>query len=211
MFARIMSRHPERFKQKVEVVPAHGSPTVIAGALAARIDVALADPNVTASTLIVPAIDRIATLAETALQLGELPKWSVEPMFLDNTPIGKMVGLRIARNIPFGATECPSELLVLGPFDVFPATRRAPVTAFEFFVGEPMPFDPKMGTPITKANLAHMELDASIIDINKVWGKSVQGRRSSLGLGDGEEDARAKAKVAFAISPDLARQLGCEP
>src|SRR5262249_49743225 len=103
----------------------------------------------------------------------------------------------------------PSEALVLGNFDGFPATRRAPVTALEIFVGVPRAMDPKTGEPSKKANLAHVELVLPTSDAaQNMWDKSVEGRLTSLG---GVDDVRAKAKVAFVVSSALAESLGCAP
>jgi hypothetical protein len=208
MFARIMSRHPDRFQQKVEVIGGVKSPEQFAAAIAACVDVALADTAIVASTLVIPELTGIEALAKTALALREHPKWTVDTIALNGTPGGDVTAVRIVRDIPFQQAECPSEVLVLGPFDIFPATRRAPVTAFEIFVGEPLPNDPKNRTPTTKANLAHISFDdgAYGIDNNKVWEKSKAGRLNSLG---GIEDSRAKAKVAFVMPTALALQLGC--
>jgi len=134
----------------------------------------------------------------------------VKTAALPPPPAGDLVAIHIARLLPFGETWCPSEVLVLGPFDGFPATRRAPVTAMEVFVGPPLPFDPKSHLPTTKANVAHMKLPDAITAkmIDKMWEKSGLDRELSLGTKD---DNRAKAKVSFVVPGDLARQMGCAP
>src|ERR1019366_6806679 len=92
----------------------------------------------------------------------------------------------------------PSEALALGPFDAFPATRMAPVTALEIFVGTPLPLDPKKKTPTTKANLAHVNVTPPLdqTQFAKTWTKSEVARLASLG---GVDDCRAKARVAFVV------------
>jgi hypothetical protein len=110
--------------------------------------------------------------------------------------------------LPFGAGQCPSEALVLGPFAGFPNTRKSPLTAIEIFVGEPREFDPKSGAPTTKANVAHMDMGVMQEAWEIMWEQSVDGRLASLG---GINDPRAKAKVAFVVPIALAQKLGFAP
>lgn len=109
----------------------------------------------------------------------------------------------------FGSSSCPSEALVLGPFEEFPPTRRAPCVGFEIYVGEPRPLDPKTNQPTSKANLAHIEMYLPTHSaFENMWEKTRVRRLASLG---GVDDKRAKAKVSFVISPALADELGCSP
>jgi hypothetical protein len=105
-----------------------------------------------------------------------------------------------------GATTCPSEALVLGPFRVFPSTRKAPVVALELFIGEPRPMGPLDDVATTKANLAHIELGLPMHKMfQTMWKNSIKGRTKSLG----GSDNRAKAKVTLVVPVTLARRLGC--
>lgn len=145
------------------------------------------------------------------MELRAHPKWSVVTTTLQNSVAGDLVAVHVARHIPFANATCPSEILALGPFQEFPATRLAPVTALEVFVGPPMSHDPKTHKPTEKANLAHMDLskiDLPVGAIDKMWETSKIGRLKSLGDID---DSRAKAKVSFVIPSALARQLDCAP
>jgi len=172
------------------------------------LDGTVADPEVVATALLLPKLTKLEKLAATALEMAKFKHWIVTTSALKGTPEGDMVAVHITRMIPFGEAECPSEALVLGPFDNFPRTRKAPVTAIEMFVGEPRPLDPKSGNPTTKANVAHMDMGV-LPDIWAImWEESEKGRLASLG---GINDPRAKAKVAFPIPLALAKQLGCEP
>jgi hypothetical protein len=214
VFARFLARKgPERHKQAVEVVEDHLDPVALAKRIADMVDAALANPGVNASTLIFPALKDIETLARAALALRAHPHWEVVTTALKSTPGGDVVAVHIVRRIPFGGKDCPSEVLVLGPFNGFPPTRKAPVTAFELFVGEPMPHGPSPypqdRKPTVKANVAHMPLDLNPPTVFKgMWDSCFPFRLRSLG---GKEDSRAKAKVSFVISNALAKKLGCEP
>ncbi len=117
-------------------------------------------------------------------------------------------GLSHEVSLVTGATV-PSEALVLGPFEEFPATRRAPVTALEIFVGNP-PVQTRYGDPTLKANLDLIPVDPPIpqVAFNNMWETTKELRSTSLGGID--DDPRAKAKVSFVISAALAKRLGCE-
>jgi hypothetical protein len=209
VFARLIAGRPADFEQKIERVPSAGPPRRTAGNIARRVNKRVADRNVVAGVLLLPDLVTLEALTKVALALGELPRWTVTTTALENPRAGEMVAVHIVREIPFGDGTCPSEALVLGPFPEFPATRRAPITALELYVGEPRPNDPKTGNPTVKANLAHMELNLEThAAFVSMWDKSVESRLRSLG---GGEDSRAKAKVSFVIPTGLARELGCAP
>lgn len=207
MFARVIAIAPPRWAQSFKVVP-HGTTSAkTAEHIAKLVDGAIADKNVRGLALIMPTVTTLEETAEVMLALAQLPKWTTTPSVLENERVGRLVALRVARLIPFGQGECESEALVLGPFDDFPETRRAPVTAMEIYVGEPEPNDPKTGTPTVKANLAHMiARDKYPGDFDMVWQKSMDGRESSLGT---KNDNRAKAKVTMVLPTAMARKLGC--
>jgi len=216
VFARLMSSRPADFGQRVEEVAPGQTPSQLAAMIAARIEHLAADPMVTAVTLVFPGVDDLRHLTQIALALRDQPRWAVKISTLQPPPVMDMVTVSITRELAFGDGYRPSEALVLGPFQEFPSTRRAPVTALEIFVGEPLPQDPKTHEPTTRANLAHMDLmDRDIVNrdltqaqMDGMWERSVAGRRQSLG---DHEDRRAKAKVSFVIPRSLARELGCEP
>lgn len=208
-FARVTAANPVRYQQNVKAIPSSGSPTRVAGTIARRIDELVANPAVEAVALLLPGITTLRRTAETMLALGQRPKWTVTTSALQHPSAGAMVAIHVVREIPFGHGTCMSEALVLGPYSEFPATRRAPVTAIEMYVGEPRPFDPKTGQPTVKANLAHMEMylpTQRAFDV--LWDHSVSGRLKALG---GTEDNRAKAKISLVVPVAMAALLGCAP
>ncbi|MGH7116379.1 MAG: hypothetical protein ACREE9_18025 [Stellaceae bacterium] len=209
VFAQIIARHPDRFEQRIDVISGQLSADELAASIAARCDRLIADAATAAATILLPDILTLEDAARTFLALSDQPGWGVTTTSIQNQPAERFVAIHIVKMIPFGTTTCPSEALVLGPFDEFPPTRRAPITALEIYVGDPRPFDPKIpGKPTTKANLAHIEMNLPThVAFEKIWAMSEKGRRLSLG-GD---DSRAKAKISLALPYDLAQQLGCLP
>lgn len=213
VFARLMSTRPHDFGQMVEEIPGR-APFEVADVIAARTDECLSDPQVLAAAFVLTGIDTLDQLTDMALALAQSPNWFLSTAKLEPPPNLDLVTVRIVRDIPFGEKTCPSEALIMGPYDEFPNTRRAPATAFEIFVGEPAPQDPKTHRPTTKANFAHIDLrDRELIKrdftqeaIDSMWARSRIGRSESLG---GIKDNRAKAKVSFVIPTALAAEKGC--
>jgi hypothetical protein len=174
-FARWLSYHPNDYGQQIEEVSRSTNPVRIAAAIASRIEQLVAEPSISSATLLLPQVVNIAALANVALALREHPQWKVATSELDPPPSDKkFVGVHIVRQLPFGNTIRPSEVLVLGPFKLFQATRRSPVTAFEVFVGKPMANDPGSGQPTSKTNLAHMDLSASQLTPKAFCGTEVE-------------------------------------
>jgi hypothetical protein len=210
VFARLMAAHSDRFGQKIEEIRIRvGTPMKIAGAIAARVDRLVTDPAISAATILLPRIDTLESLLAVTLALRSYPKWTVTTAMIQAPPPEDLVAVRVVREIPFGEQMCPSEALILGPFEGFPPTRQAPITVIELFVGLPMPIDPKNHQPTTKANLAHVDLGPDFTQelIDNMWERSIEGRTRSLG----GEDNRAKAKVSFVVPRSFARDSGCEP
>lgn len=208
VFARLLASRHSDYPQRIETIPTGRTPDRAATDIAQHIDVLVANPDVTAATLLFPDVKSLEHTAQIMLALGNLPHWTVSTNTLQPPPGRPMVTVHIVREIPFGRATCPSEVLVLGPYQEFPPTRRAPITALEMYVGEPRTDDPKTGAPTTKANLAHIEMNLpSHTAFESMWDKTVEGRKRSLG-GD---DNRAKAKVSFVIPLGMARRLGCAP
>lgn len=212
-FARRMSLNPGRHQRAIEVVRGT-APAAIAPTIDALMRKAIASPEITSVAVLVPEVNSLQRLARVAQSLGRLPEWSLTYSGLPQTPGGPMVAFHLTRQIPFdSSTTCPSEVLVLGRFLVFPATRRAPTNAFEIFVGQPRATDPKNGTPTTKANLAHIDLHyPSQTGFESAWESARAGRAASLGVPldvPEEDDLRAKAKVSLVVPAALGAKLGC--
>jgi hypothetical protein len=202
-----MAANPDRFGQRAETVV--GSDVAsMASDIAQRIDRLVADPAVSAATLVFPEDTSLQDLVGVALALDGHPGWHVTRTTLTGTSIGDAVAFGVVRYLPFQGTTCPSEALILGPFIEFPETRRAPVTVLEIFVGVP-PVQTPSGAPRTKANLADVDVAPVAAGVfRSMWRNSVTGRERSL---NGIEDGRAKAKVAFAVPLAVATSMGCVP
>lgn len=208
VFARLLSSRPADFAVHIETVPTGRAPQRIAADIEQRVAALVQATGVSSATLLFPGLTSLELASRIMLSLGQLPAWSVTTSVLQPPPAMDLVCVHIARQIPFGGATCPSEALFLGPFRPFPPTRKAPIAALEIFVGDPMPFDPKNGSPTTKSNLAHIKMELpSATAFETMWENSIKGRRLSLG-GD---DNRAKAKVAYVMPLAMARRLRCEP
>ena len=209
VFARLVAVHPANYDQVIEVEARDAAPGLVAGRVAERIDRLVSDVAASAAVILLPGLDTMEKITRMSLALGGEMHWSVTTTALQNPPDGPMVAVHITRDIPFGEQSSPSEVLFFGPFPEFPATRRAPLTALEMYVGVPRTTDPKTGQPTTKANLAHLPLNIPTqTAFDTTWDNSVKGRLLSLG---GKEDTRAKAKVSFTVPSALAEALGCAP
>ena len=216
VFARVMSHAPHAPSDHGQVVEeiAHDRPAAAAADIATRVQHFVLEPGVLAVTFVLPNIGTLEQLLAMALALPTDSTWHVDVTQLDPPPEMDLAAVKVVRDLPFGNGTLPSEALVLGNFDVFPNTRRAPHTAFEIYVGEPALQDPKEHTPSTKANLAHIDFrDRKLINrnydqtaVDTMWEKSRIGRLRSLSVAD---DRRAKAKVTFVVPATLARKLGC--
>lgn len=221
VFARLMARDPKLHGQRWATISGT-DPAKVAKGIESNVARHVSDGEAAAVSLVFTEISQLPTLVAVAQSLATLPEWSVSTTRLDSTPVGPCAAFRIARSIPFGGGTCPSEALVLGPFNEFPATRRAPVAAFELFVGDPLPVDPKTGQPTTKANLAHIMVPMGKSTFDSSWESSRKMRRRSLGLPgdppreppeDGDpplvpDDPRAKAKVSFVVPLAQATAMG---
>ncbi|KAB2910494.1 MAG: hypothetical protein F9K40_02515 [Kofleriaceae bacterium] len=207
VFARYMAAKPTEFGQRAEVVTGT-DPAAVANAIAARVTAFVDEPQVVAGALVLEDVADLPSIVSVALALATHSHWRVTRTIIRGTPAGDAVAFNIVRDIPMQSSMCPSEALVLGPFPEFPKTRQAPVTALEIFVGAP-PTHKHSGVPTTKVHLADVPIELPAASVfNNMWASSVAARLQSLG---GVEDARAKARVAFAIPMALATSLGCVP
>ena len=208
LFARVMARNLERYDQRIARISSAGTPENTAARIARVISEMMAD-KAAAAVLLFPELSCLETTARIMLALDAEGEWHVKSVPVPPPPKA-FVALNITRTIPFGKRTCPSEALVLGPFnDEVPPTRRAPVTALEIYIGEPRPRGPLNDKPTEKANLAHIEMQLPSHDaFVNTWNKSKEGRTRELG---GKEDNRAKAKASLVIPETLANRLGCAP
>jgi hypothetical protein len=213
VFARLMSSVPTDYGQIVEEVT-HRDVGAVAATIADRVQQLIPIRRALAAAFVSPGVKALEDLLAMALALKSNSSWHVDVWKLAPPPEMDLAAVKVTRDLPFGSGTLPSEALALGNFPEFPNTRRAPQTAFEIYVGEPAPQDPKEHTPSTKANFAHIDLrDRELINgdfeqknIDGMWVKSKEGRLRSLG---GVEDARAKAKVTFVVPIALATRMGC--
>ena len=208
MFARMIAFRPSDHRQVVEVVSSSGLPSRVASRIGGRIDQLLGDPRAVAAAMLCPGITTLEALLRTAVALSVAqPSWQLELEPLEQSPIGDALRVRLTCNLTTRAGgQIASEVLVFGNFAEFAATRRAPLTAFELYVGTPLDIDPKTKEPPTKANLAHLDTGVSRTTFDKMWNATKASRLTSLA---GIDDSRAKAKTSFVVPVSLARSCGC--
>jgi hypothetical protein len=209
LFARMLATGEPNYGQRIAIIEAT-APSRIAISISNKIAGLISDPKANAAALVFPNVNTLEQLARGMLALKGRADWDVTTSALPSPPGGDIVAVAITRNIPFNGGMLPSEALVFGPFDEFPRTRRAPVTALEIYVGIPMQLDPKDGkTPSTKVNLAHIDIP-SLSQLAHDRLKEMTGKRRLSSLGE-INDMRAKAKVSFVMPLALATTLGCAP
>jgi hypothetical protein len=203
----LAARYPE-YGQRVETV-LQSDATAIASEIDAIVNAASADATTTALTIVLPTVKDLTILVNVALCLEQKTGWQATKVTLTGTPGGSAVAFRVTRDIPhFGGVTVPSEVLVLGDFPEFPATRRAPVVALEIFVGKPPQLN-RAGKPTVKANLDLVDIQVPTqAAFEHMWKQTEKERLTSLG---GIDDPRARAKVSFVVPLALAKTLGCAP
>lgn len=216
VFARYLAVKPKEFGQRLEVVDGD-HPVRLAGKIERRVgklvnaaatQTAVGDGIPSEAIFLFPDVVKLHTLVEIAGALDSRPGWHVKRWLEANTPGGRVVAFGMARDVPLASGRLvPSEVLIAGPFDEFPKTRRAPVTGFEVFVGTPSEKDLD-GNDRKKANLADVPVDIPQPIFGRNWDQTRKDRRKVLGVADGEDDVRAKARVAFVIPETLATSLG---
>lgn len=211
VFARRLAGKPKKYGQRFVQIHKRDNTARSVRRIATTVSEFIDDESVSAAVFLFPYVTDLDRIAEIMVALGEEPEWVTEPTKLPpRRRTGELVALRVVRNIPFEGKLWPSEALMFGDFPEFPPTRRAPVTALELFVGEPIPGGPRGQDKKERANLAHIRLD-DLPDHEhflQMWENSEAGRTRALG-GD-VDDTRAKAKVTLVVPPDLAHRLGCE-
>lgn len=217
VFARMIARVPKDYATAVETINASSSAAQVAGSAAKVVERLVQAPEVAAAALLFPKVTTLDLMAAGFWLLGQKPGWHRTATALTHPSAGDLVAIALTREIAnAGDAMLPSEVLAFGPFDPFPATRKAPCVALELFVGMPMELDPKTKDPATKVNLAHIRTPSlSVPTYENMIAMSGHFRRKSLGLslveGATDEDYRAKARVSFVVPKALATSLGIVP
>jgi len=201
-----MAGATDRYGQRIEEIAGTVAST-IASTVDSFVTKFIGDPDVEAAAFVLFDVTQPLTIVDVALHLQKLSGWKVSHELLPSTAEGPMVAFKVTRDVQLASKKIvPSEALVLGPLDGFPATRKAPITAIEIFVGTPPEIDPKSQKPTERANLAHVTMTGMPPSVFKgQWDMSVKHRLIELGNID---DPRAKAKVAFVVRPAIVQSLG---
>ncbi len=208
VFARLLAAAPDRYGQQLEVIT-DSTAEAVADQIEVAVDKAVSATGIAALTLLLPNVKDLRVLVGIALALEGKPRWQVTRTPLTKTPVGAVLAFGVTRNIPAASgNELPSELLVLGDFSAFPATRRAPVTAIEMFVGA-VPVHGRNGKAAVKANLDLVDVEPPNQDVfDRTWEATRAARLKSLG---GIDDPRAKARVSFVVPMTTVKNRGRLP
>lgn len=210
VFARFMTSPTGGDSQKY--VELHGNAANnVAAEIEREMSAAVKEPELQALSILLPTLQTLELVVETTLELSKLPHWKVTRRWVELESKDRYVAFAVTRSIPAHSGLADSEILVMGQFDAFPVSRRAPFTAFEVYVGHAPGMDAKTRLPTTRANLANVQLrtipNGSPLH-DTLWEKTKVERRTILG---GIDDPRAKAKVSFVIPASLATKMQVEP
>ena len=128
VFAQLLAR--PAYRTGIRTVVARGSsglgnPSELAVQIAHLVNESVEDPSTEALSVLLPQILDVESLTRLVWELGKQPGWTIEQERLWRGTL-VLIGLR------FGiATGVVTEMLGMGPFDIFPTTRQCPVTTLE--------------------------------------------------------------------------------
>lgn len=142
-------------------------------------------------SLIFPWLTADEELAALLRGLARIPGWSVSLMGPGEDPV--MLAVRVALQ----EGEVDSWVLGFGPFTFLPRTRRAPFTELVVPVKPKVAGQHRMDDDMTRSHLADVPVPA-LLDPKFEGLVASTGAHRLFVLG-GTEDARAKAKVTYAI------------
>ena len=149
----------------------------------------LVAPEVEVISVIMPLLDDPVALARLLWRLGSLPNWNLRERGIENVAgLGKvmLVGVRAKVELDHWA-----EVLGFGRFAGQANTRLAPFTELAIRAKEPP--RPRRNK---RAYMADIEMALDNIEFGQWWHETKRQRAERLGA---EQDARAKARVTFAL------------
>jgi hypothetical protein len=199
VFARLLASRYSDYPQHIQTVPTGRSPERIAADVAQRIEALVANPDVTATTLLFPDVESLEHTAQIMLAFDRhatASTWDTDGngSHREANPFWRRnLSLRGANSGTISGVSADPASSDHGLRNVRRRTSHG---------------GPEDWGAHTKANLAHIEMNLpSHNAFETMWKKTIEGRKRSLG-GD---DNRAKAKISFVIPLGMARRLGCAP
>ena len=153
---------------------------------------AVIDPNIEATSILLPTILTAEDLVELLLALSSLPEWQIEFERPWRTLIN--VGLRVLIN-----SKVWAEVLGLSPMPLLPPTRQSPITSLEIRTKERGSIWSKINPKTRAAHLAQLPTGHFLTSRqHQVRFRPLTPRLRLRVLG-GSDDQRAKAGVTFAV------------
>lgn len=209
LFARYLANKPEVDGFSIVEIQSGANARNLASSLNRIVSQAVADPKMMALTIVIPNMTDLEVIFSAALMLSEMDRWNCSYAPIEHASGDGLSSVQLTFDLEREDGELiPSEGLLLGPFTEFPNTRRAPVAAFEIYVGKPKTLDAVSKKPTDRANLAHIDSRPLTEEMaNRMVANTVASRRKSLGLADGEDDKRAKAKVSFVVPQQVVENM----
>ena len=158
VFAQLLARRV--YRSGVRTVVARGSsglgdPNELANQIACLVDESVSNESDEALSVLLPQILDVESLARLAWALGNRTGWDIEKEQLWRKTL-VLIGLRVEIAI---APKVFAETLGMGPFDIFPTTRRCPVTTLEIRTKHERSKRSKLSTTHLAAHLADIPMD----------------------------------------------------
>ena len=204
VFAQLLARPRNRSGMRTVVArgsSGEGDPSELAEQIAQLATESAKDPSTEALSVLMPQIVSLETLAQLVWELGTQPGWAVE---LEQT--WRKATVRIGLRVEI-APDIFAEALGMGPFEIFPPTRKCPMTTLEIRTKR---IRAKRSQRSEKYLAAHL----ADIPTKRFLTPSKHGslfkdftpwlRKRILG---GQEDMRAKAGVTYSIPAAIWRSL----
>ncbi len=196
VFAQLLARPVYRTGVRTVVVRGSsglGDPKELAIQIARLAKESVRAPSDEALSVLLPQILGVEALTHLVWELGNRPGWAIEREHLWRKTL-VLVGLRVEIKSGFVA-----ETLGMGPFDIFPATRRCPITTLEIRTKT----ERAKKSHLSRTNLALHLADIPVDHVLKPGEISSRANRftpwlKSRILGK-KEDMRAKASVTYSV------------
>ena len=196
IFAQLLARHAHRSRIRTVVARGcfgTGDPKELAIQVNLLVGESADDPSSEALSVLMPQILDLQTLADFAWQLSHQPGWTIER---EHTWRRRLVLIGLRAQIGTGVV---AETLGLGPFEIFPSTRKCPLTTLEIRT------KPKRAK---RSQLSNEYLAAHLADIPTTHMLAPKTHRALFKhltpklrrrILEGKEDMRAKASVTYTL------------
>lgn len=192
-FAKLMSGKAAGYGWHRSVVPGTHCSDWLAASLEARLEKAIADPAIIALSVVFPEVVKENQLADLIRHFVAFERTDVEEVSGEDSDLVRL-GLRIEM-----AESGFSFPLCLGPFEVFPLTRRSPFTELALPTSpRSYPLRPNVTDDPSAIHLAAVQVPVSLLGDDawsKIWANTVDLKRRVLG--GPHPGARARVTVSL--------------